>query len=55
MALRNVLILKPRSGCLEGRMTLIQPLANSFSGSNGYRRRTRRANALLLARDRPGT
>jgi hypothetical protein len=28
MALRNVLILrKPRSGCLEGRTALIQPLA----------------------------
>ena len=34
MALRNVLILrKPRNGCLEGRMALIQPLANSFTPS----------------------
>jgi hypothetical protein len=34
MALRNVLILrKPRSGCLEGRMALIQRPANSFTRS----------------------
>gem|GEM_PF-5315295 len=35
MALRNVLILRrPRSGCLEGRTALIQPIVNSFTASN---------------------
>ena len=34
MALRKLLILrKPRSGCLEGRRALIQPIDNSFTGS----------------------
>jgi len=34
MALRKLLILrKPRSGCLEGRRALIQPIDNSFKGS----------------------
>ena len=34
MALRKFLILrKPRSGCLEGRTALIQPIDNSFTGS----------------------
>jgi hypothetical protein len=34
MALRNVLILrKLRSGCLEGRTALIQPIINSFTSS----------------------
>ena len=36
MALREFLILrKPRSGCLEGRSALIQPIDNSFTGSQG--------------------
>ena len=35
MALRNVLILrKPRSGCLEERMALLQPTGNSFTASD---------------------
>ena len=34
MALREFLILrKPRSGCLEGRTALIQPIDNSFTAS----------------------
>jgi len=34
MALRSVLILrKPRSGCLEGRTALIQPIVDSFTSS----------------------
>ena len=34
MALRNALILrKPRSGCLEGRKVLVQPIGNSFTTS----------------------
>ena len=34
MALRKFLILrKPRSGCLEGRTALIQPIDNSFTDS----------------------
>jgi hypothetical protein len=33
MALETYLILrKPRSGCLEGRTTLIQPIVNSSPG-----------------------
>jgi hypothetical protein len=44
MALRNVLILrKPRSGCLEGRTALIQPLCGEWCGTNPFAYARRRS------------
>jgi hypothetical protein len=54
MALRNILILrKPRSGCLEGRTALLQPIASgaSFGESSALGERGHVARAVQHADD----